>query len=202
MKSFLTVLLLVMLIAFPHITAEETEPKVLELLPIETILVEPIGLTNINIWVPAAKAGPFINKGCTEKSGCLYSLALPGSVNHTKSESCPKGIAKELAKYTADYYRGQLPFTIFNGWQWEYSYSLCEFESVTYNLLNWGGSWESSWEAILKIGDGTNNLQWVNVLPSAEFAEKNNGDKRKSNIRIRVFSSVRIRDGYPKKRRL
>ena len=173
-----------------------------QLPPIETFLLEPIKLESVSVWVPAAKTGPLINRSCRPKKNCLYSCVLPASVHHTKTERCPKEVAGLLAEYTACYHEQSLPLTIFNGWQWEYSYSLCQFETVTYDLPERGGCWENSWEAILTQSTGSADFQWFQLSPSNEFVGKLSSSKPKSSIEVRTFDSMRTRDGYPKKRQL
>ena len=41
--------------------------------PIETFLAKPIDLENINVWVPAQKTGPVINRSCRPKKNCSFS---------------------------------------------------------------------------------------------------------------------------------
>jgi len=173
-----------------------------QLLPIETFLLEPIELENISIWVPAGKTGPLINRSCRPKTNCSYSCVLPATVHHTKTELCPKDVARLLAEYTACYHERSLPLTIFNGWQWEYSYSLCQFESVTYDLPQRGGCWENSWEAILTQSTGSADFEWLQVFPLGKFVGESDGNKQKSRIEVKTFNSMRTRDGYPKKRQL
>ena len=169
--------------------------------PVETFLLEPVELENVCVWVPADKAGPFINMACQPRSGS-YSFVLGAKVEHTKTQTCPETAARLLAEYTARYHQEALPLTIFNGWQWEYSYSLCEFETVGYELDRHGGSWENSWEAILTQSVGSANCQWLQIRPFGEFVTKSGSDEQKSSIDVRSFSSMRTRDGYPKKRKL
>lgn len=173
-----------------------------QLPPIETFLLEPIELENISVWVPADKTGPVINRSCQPKNNCSFSCVLPATVHHTKTEFCPKELARLLAEYTAYYHEQSLPLTIFNGWQWEYSYSLCQFESVTYDLPQRGGCWESSWEAILTQSTGSANFEWLQVFPLGKFVGESDGNKQKSRIEVKTFNSTRTRDGYPKKRQL
>ncbi len=173
-----------------------------QLPPIETFLLEPIELENISVWVPADKTGPVINRSCQPKNNCSFSCVLPATVHHTKTEFCPKELARLLAEYTAYYHEQSLPLTIFNGWQWEYSYSLCQFESVTYDLPQRGGCWESSWEAILTQSTGSADFEWLQVFPLDKFVGESDGNKQKSRIEVKTFNSMRIRDGYPKKRQL
>lgn len=173
-----------------------------QLPPLEVFVIEPVELEQISVWVPVAKAGPFINRSCVPKTNCLYSCVLPATVNHTKTEFCPDGVAKLLAEYTARYHEQRLPLTIFNGWQWECSYSLCQFETVTYDLPERTGCWEGSWEAVLIQSVGSVEAQWLQVSPSDETGSNSDSDKQKSQIEVRTFDSLRTRNGYPKERRL
>jgi hypothetical protein len=173
-----------------------------QLPPLETFIIEPIELEHISVWIPAAKAGPFINRSCLAKTDCLYSCVLPAAVNHTKTEFCPDGVAKLLAEYTARYHEQTLPLTVFNGWRWEYSYSLSQFETVTYDLPERGGCWEGSWEAMLTQSVGSVEAQWLQVSPSDETTYNSEIDKQKSQIEVRTFNSLRTRNGYPKERKL
>jgi hypothetical protein len=127
---------------------------------------------------------------------------LPATVHHTKTEFCPAELARLLAEHTAYYHEQSLPLTIFNGWQWEYSYSLCQFESVTYDLPQRGGCWENSWEAILTQSTGSTSFQWIEVSPLNKFAGKPDSGERRSHIEVKTFNSMRTRDGYPKNRQL
>jgi hypothetical protein len=173
-----------------------------ELPPIETSLLEPIGLENVNIWVPADKTGPTINRSCRSRKNCTYACVLPASIYHTKTELCPKEVARLLAEYVACYYERNLPLTILNGWQWEYSYSLSQFESGIYDLSERGGSWENSWEAILTGSIGSAEFQWVQVSSSEDLLLKSDNNEQETNIEVITFDSMRIRDGYPKIRKL
>jgi len=170
--------------------------------PIETFLPQPIELENVSIWVPAAKVGPLINRSCMAKRNCPYSCRLPANVSHRRTESCPEPLARLLAQYAAGYHQDSMPLTIFNGWQWEYSYSLCEFDSVVYSLHSHGGSWEYSSEAILTESAGSVQAVWMSVGPSGKYECESVGEPMKSDIEISSFSSMRVRDGYPKERDL
>ena len=172
-----------------------------ELPPIETVLLEPINLENVSLWIPAAKTGPFINRSCQLKK-CTCSSVIPASVNHTKGEDCPQEVARLLAEYTAIYQEKGLPLTVFNGWQWEFSYSLSQFKSAAYNLPARRGCWENAWEAILTLSVGSVELKWVDINTSGDFVYRQFGDAEKSDIEVRTFSSMRTRDGYPKERQL
>ena len=170
--------------------------------PIETFLLEPIEVENISVWVPAGKAGPVINRSCRAEKNCLYSCVLPASVNHTKTELCPEEVARLLAEHAACYHEASLPLTIFNGWEWECPYSLCQFESVAYDLPERGGCWEGTWEAVLTRSVGSAHFQWVQVSSSGKLTQNSDHSGHKTNIEVINFDSLRTRDGYPKKRKL
>jgi len=169
-----------------------------QLPPLETFVIEPIKLENISIWVPSARGGPMINRGCQPKEN-LYFFALPASVRHEKTGTCPDEIARLLAESTASYYKQTLPLTIVDGWRWEYSCNLAQFESTTYNLRPLDGWWESSWEAILTQSTGLVNCQWLYISEPTKSIENPVGNEQKSSIEVNNFSYLRIRRGYPKK---
>jgi len=173
-----------------------------QLPPLETFLIEPIKLENISIWVPAARCGPMINRACRPQENRLYSFALPASVRHEKTDLCPDEIARLLVEYTALYYKQTLPLTIVDGWRWEYSSNLAQFEPVTYDLPEHGGCWEDSWEAVLTQSTGLLNCQWLQISEPDKPTVKQINGEQKSNIEINNFSHVRTRNGYPKKRNL
>ncbi|HUW18899.1 MAG TPA: hypothetical protein VMW16_06315 [Sedimentisphaerales bacterium] len=205
MRHRLTILCLVVLCMYSKILPAETEhstSNLPQLPPIETFLLEPIELEKVSVWVPAAKAGPVINRACQARGNSLYLAGLPVSVNHTKTESCPDEVGRLLAEYTASFHQQDLPLTIFNGWQWEYTYGLSELAPVRYDLPARGGSWENSWEAILTQGVGSVSFQWTRLSASGDSAGHSDGSKEKSNIELRTFSFMRTRDGYPKTRKL
>jgi len=195
---------------------------------LETFLVEPIEIDNIGIWVPADRTGPVINRSCGTRKDCVYSCLLPADVRHAKTADCPDWLARLLAEYAARYHEESLPLTIFNGWQWEYSYSLCQFESVVYDLAPRGGSWENSLEAVLTRTRGAVAGTWLQI-PAADpappeeklrpeagsqpaltgnstFGSSSSVARRTcpdhSTIEVTTFTSIRTRDGYPKKRQL
>lgn len=180
----------------------QTIANSLQLPPIETFLMEPIELENISIWVPANKVGPVINRTCTHNTGILYLSTLPASVRHTKIETCPDKVARLLAEYAACYHQQNLPLTVFNGWQWEYSYSMCQSKSVKYDLPMRGGSWENSWEAVLTQSTGSSDFLWLRISVTNDFLDKSDNSEHKSSIEVKTFSSMRTRDGYPKERQL
>jgi len=171
-----------------------------QLPPMETFVLEPFELENVSVWIPAVKTGPLINESCRPEKNCSFSCMLPANVHHTKTELCPEGVARLLAEYAAFYHEQSVPLTIFNGWQWEYSYGLWQFESVTYDLPERGGSWENLWEAVLTKTTGSADFQWFLVFPSGGLADKSDSNKQKSHIDVTTFNSIRTRDGYPKKR--
>jgi hypothetical protein len=173
----------------------------LDLPAIETFVTEPTVIENISIWVPVARSGPFINRSCRAQENLVFSLALPASVKHQKTSRCLDPIARILAELTSFYHSWSLPLTIFNGWQWEYTYSMCQYESVSYNLARRGGCWEDSWEAILNLSCGTIRLQQLDV-DSAEKFSVHKSEPSESIIKVKTFSSMRTRNGYPKERQL
>lgn len=176
-------------------------PAEVNLPAIETFVVEPTAIESVNIWVPAARSGPFINRSCRIKENLAFSSILPASVKHQKSDNCPDQIARILAELASFYHWQSLPLTIFNGWQWEYTYSMCQYESVSYDLANRGGSWENGWEAILNLSCGAIQLQQLDIESPEKFSV-NNTAPAQSVIEIKTFSSMRTRDGYPKERKL
>jgi len=167
----------------------------------ETFVTEPTVIENISIWVPAARNGPFINRSCRIKENLAFSSVLPASISHQKTDACPSPIARILAELIAFYHAQALPLTIFNGWQWEYSYSLCQYESVSYNLERRGGCWENAWEAILNLSCGMSRIQ-ILELESLEKFSMPKSVPSESIIEVKTFSSMRTRDGYPKERQL
>lgn len=123
-------------------------------------------------------------------------------MEHSKTESCPDELARLLAQYAAHYHEKSLPLTMFNGWQWEYSYSMSQFELVSYDLPRRGGCWENSWEAILTQSMGSITFQWLKVSSPKETVAKHNNDGQSSAIKVNTFNDMRTRNGYPKKRQL
>jgi hypothetical protein len=168
----------------------------------ETFLLEPIILENIGIWVPAAKFGPEINFSCKLRTGYSYSAVLAAAVSHTKTESCPQELARLLAEYGAAYHQESLPMTIFAGWRWECPFSLCQFESVSFDLAKYGGCWEGSWEAILIRSTGSIGMQCARISETHTLAAGSDDAEPQSSIEITTFNSMRARDGYPKDQRL
>jgi hypothetical protein len=199
-KLYLTVSLLFTMVILTNDNQGKSASQSLP--PMETFLIEPIEVENVSAWIPAGNSGPLINRSCQPKRNCSFSCVLPATVRHTRTESSPKEVARLLAEHTARYHEQSLPLTIFNGWQWEYSYSLCQFESVTYDLPQRGGCWESCWEAILTQSTGSANFEWTRILPSGELAGTHAGKRQGSQIEVKTFNSMRTRDGYPKERQL
>lgn len=180
--------------------AENGPPSAL-LPAIETYITEPLAIENVSIWVPADKSGPYINNSCRAKHDLTLSSALPATVNHQKSEGCPEAIARILAEQTSYYHAQWLPLTIFNGWQWENTYNISQYESASYDLAQRGGSWETSWEAVLNVSCGSFSIRKMNI----ESLEKYHMQKTvsgESRIDVKTFTSMRTRDGYPKERQL
>lgn len=175
-------------------------PDLMQLPPIEVFCIEPVELENISIWVPAARVGPAINKNCQPQRNCQYSFVLPASVYHEKTPLCPVNAARLIAEYTAFYHMRSLPLTIFDGWRWEYSYSLSPIESGMYDLPQNGGCWENSWEAVLTQSEGQVRCRWLDIFDSGRFVEKSDDGKQKSTIEVKTISCVKVRNGYPKKR--
>jgi hypothetical protein len=195
-------LLLVFIFLTPFVKClADTGLAEVNLPPIETFIVEPTTIESVNIWVPAARSGPFINRSCRIKENLVFSSVLPASVKHQKTDNCPDQVARILAELTSFYHWQALPLTIFNGWQWEYTYSMCQYESVSYDLANRGGSWENGWEAILNLSCGTIQLQQLNIKSLEKFSVNKNTPAQ-SVIEVKTFSSMRTRDGYPKERKL
>ena|GEM_PF-3416442 len=174
----------------------------LELPPLETFILEPVQLENISVWVPAGKIGPTINRSCRPKEDCSYTCVLPASVEHEKNNSCPEEAARLLAEHTACFHEESLPLTIFNGWRWEYTYSLSQFESGVYALPSRGGCWENSWEAVLTESVGSMGMQRLRITSSAELAGEATQSDVQTSIQVKTFDSMRTRDGYPKERKL
>jgi hypothetical protein len=172
----------------------------LELPPIETALLGPIELESISIWVPARKIGPTINRASCSRAVIrkAYSFGLPIGVQHTKSPCCPQEVARLLAEHVATHREKCVPITIFNGWQWEYSNSLCQFSSGAYTVPPKGHYWENSWEAILSQDIGFAHLNWVPISLSSSPLARSDSSEQTSNVEVLTFSSKRTRDGYPK----
>ncbi len=173
-----------------------------DLPPLETFILEPIQLENISVWVPAGKIGPTINRSCRPKEDCSYTCVLPASVEHEKNDSCPEEAARLLAEHTACFHEQSLPLTILNGWRWEYSYSLSQFESGVYSLPSRGGCWENSWEAVLTESAGSMGFHWLQIPSSAALAQEAARGDVQTTIQVKTFDSLRTRDGYPKERKL
>jgi hypothetical protein len=182
--------------------SNQVTPDLSQLPPIEIFYIEPVELESISILVPAAKAGPAINRACQPQMNCVYSFVLPSSVHHEKTSLCPVEAAWLIAEYTAFYHKRSLPLTIFDGWRWEYFYSLSPIESGTYDLPQDGGCWENSWEAVLTQSAGLVCCQWSDILDSGEFLEKSGDSEQKSSIEVKTISCLKARNGYPRKRNL
>jgi hypothetical protein len=166
----------------------------------ETFVVEPVAVENISLWVPVAVKGPFINNSCLRKNyDCSFSL--PAIVKHQKTENCPQQTAMILAQETSFYHSDYIPLTVFNGWQWECVPNISKYNSVNYSLPPRGGSWQCSWAAIMNLSCGCVKLQQIEISSPYNFTINNNL-LLESTIEVKTFSSLRIRNGYPKKRQL
>jgi len=189
------------LVALPVVlgASHVTEPPT----PLDTFVVEPARLSTISIWVPTDRTGPVINRSCRPENNCTYSSTIASVVSHTKTESCLPGVARTLAECVAPHYESRLPLTIFNGWQWEYSFNICQYGAASYDMPARGGSWEASWEAILTYSVGEMESAWRRA---------GSGDRGRSDpntiasggscIEIGTFDQMRLRNGYPKIRKL
>lgn len=172
-----------------------------ELPPIETFCMEPFRLEYPAYWVPAAKPPPSINMSCRAKKGCRFATSLPAEITHTKTKNCPPEIARLLAEKAADRHKNSLPLTFSQQWKWEYQFNLAQFQMIEYNLSARGGSWENCWEAIINQTEGSGTFTWLPLTCSNNQITENNS-RQKTNIDVKTFSSMRIRDGYPKKRKM
>ena len=182
--------------------AGETPSQVPDLPPLETFVLQPVSIDCIGVWVPADREGPIINRSCAARRNGVYSSNLSASVHHTKTEDCPDALARLLAEYAAPLHEQHLPLTIFNGWQWEYSYSLSQFESTLYDLDARGGSWENALEAVLTRTLGSVAGEWIPVPHEGGLPGDVRTDHAQSRIEVITFDSLRTRDGYPKIRQL
>jgi len=195
-------LLSALLFLFCDVGLAEPNQPVMNLPAIETFCIKPVELENVSIWVPAAKSVPVINRSCMARTSGRFSSVLPATIEHTKTQVCPDQVARLLAEHTASYHEDSLPLTIFNGWQWEYTFSLCGFESVSYEVPGGGGCWENSFEAILTQSCGVSSFVWVRIPSDGTPVRSHTEDNAGSQIDVRTFSSMRTRDGYPKQRHL
>lgn len=166
--------------------------------PVETFILEPIALEYLSIWVPASMSGPNVNRSCGLQRNRSYACLLPASVHHVKSEVCPDTVARVLAEHVAPYHERSLPLTIFNGWQWEYSYGLSQYESVCYDLPARGGSWQYALEATLCISSGMACGQWLEIPAEQDQSQESHHATQISQVTVETFDSIRVRDGYPK----
>ncbi len=168
-------------------------------IPLETFLIKPIDVEHLDIWVPAAKVGPMFNRSCRPRLNCSYSANMPADIRHTKQPGSQTQLARLLAEHAASFHKESLPLTIFNGWKWEYSYNLCQYVSVVYDLEENGGSWENSFEAILSITSGSADIVGMAFSPDGRFSFETVNPEQNSNIQVSTFSELGNRYGYPKK---
>ena len=166
---------------------------------IETFVVLPPDIETICVWVPVDKVGPVINRACTAKKDCGYAKSLPADVHHDKDANCLDVVARLLAQAVSVLHADVLPLTIFNGWQWEYSYSMADYDEQVYKLPARGGSWENCSEAIYVKTFGRIVSGWIRLSDQSEEIVMNGSE---SNITVETFIKMRIRNGYPKQRQL
>jgi len=126
-------------------------------------------------------------------------MSLPADVRHNKNAACPDIVARMLAQAVSFLHVNVMPLTIFNGWQWEYSYSMAGYDAKVYELSARGGSWENCSEAIYIKTFGSIFSEWIS--PSGESANEKN-ETSSSNIIVETFTNLRTRNGYPKQRQL
>jgi len=193
------VLLLVLFFGFSFSSAADSGEYLCGLPAMETILTEPVDLTRLSVWVPAKRAGPFINRACRDTHNHICIFGLPSGVIHRKGDGCPAGVGRILARYSFSYCHQDIPLVLTDNWKWDYNYSESGYKSAIYDLNKRGGSWECSWEAILNIGVGNFGYECFSIFPSGRL-ESQGRERTESRIEIKTFSSVRLRDGYPKQR--
>lgn len=200
MKYRLITVLMMMNVFWISSSARAADQETLKSLSLETFMIEPIDATTIHIWVPADKVGPKINRACQDRAHNLYTCQLPADVIHAKTDNCLSGLARLLAEYVWPDFKENLPLTIFNGWKWEFVYSLSQHETVEYKLGKRGGAWENMVEAIFSETLGSVQGGWVSACSSSQTPSVYTNQK--SDIEVRSFSSLRSRNGYPKQRQL
>jgi len=197
MRLYLSIVIFLIL----GVCMAEDAQAYIDLPAIETFVTEPTVIESVSVWVPVARSGPFVNRSCRIRENLTFSSVLPAALKHQKTDTCPDSTARILAELTSFYHSQSLPLTIFNGWQWEYTYSMCQYESISYDLAQRGGCWENAWEAIMSLSCGASQIQVLELESLEKFTVKNTLPA-KSIIEIKTFSSKRTRDGYPKERQL
>ena len=165
----------------------------------ETFVVSQLQTVNFIAYVPAVQNGPFINRSCRARTGCTVSSNLPAIVIHRKTDDCMAYAGRILAESVWTYYKDSMPLTIFNGWQWQYNYGICQFKKSLYDLDRRGGCWETAMEAKLNCTFAGSKCNWLRINSDGSFSYKPAGE---SNIEILNFSNLRDRNGYPKNRKL
>ena len=155
-------------------------------------IIEPVTCRGVEIWVPAIKQGPIINRSCRPRKNCNFETGLQSTVLHEKDSLCPDYAARFLAEYSHVRFRKVLPLTIEQGWQWKGLTCEVERDYGRYDLEALGGSWENSWEAVLSIGQSDIKTGWLD----------DSDEEQMSSINVEMFSNMRVRDGYPKKCKL
>ena len=197
-KRWMAIGLLCLAVAASAQESETAPSPQLALPPLEIFLIESMQLEHLAIWIPADKTGPTINRSCRTRTHCQYTCTLPAHVEHSKSDDCPAPAARLLADFVAPAHQNRLPLTIFNGWQWEYRYSLSQFETAYYDLRYHGGSWENCLEAVVHQTTGSLSGKWYRL--QADHMIDTSDANWQSVIDIISYSAIRTRHGYPKKR--
>jgi len=200
-KTLFNSFLLILAAAVLSVESLEAKRASVKPPPLETFYLEPIELENISIWVPAVKDPPVINRACMPKKNLKTNIFLPDRIRHTKSPGCPNEVARLLAEYTAGYYKQDIPLTIFNGWQWDYHFSLSGYKTFSYDLPARGGAWENCMEAVLTQSIGLGSINSFKVPSLKKLSKGSDNNELNIEICVQIFSSVKTRDGYPKKRK-
>lgn len=166
---------------------------------IKTFVVMPPDIENVCVWVTADKIGPLINRSCKATGNRSYAMSLPADVRHGKDTNCPDIVARLLAQAVSALHIDVLPLTIFNGWQWEYSYSMADYDAKVYVLSARGGSWENCSEAVYIKTFGKVASGWISRSSRSQEIFTN---ASASNITVETFTNMRTRNGYPCQRQL
>ncbi len=200
LNKLLLLTIIVLLVCISVINAGINPDRKIEddSIPLETFIIKPIDLEHLDIWVPAAKAGPIFNRSCQPRRNCSYSAAMPANIRHKKKPGSLPQLARLLGEHAASFHKESLPLTIFNGWQWEYSYNLCQYVSEVYDLGEHGGSWENSFEAILSVTGGNADIVSMAFSRDGQLSFETFNPEQNSNIFVSTFSAMGNRYGYPK----
>jgi hypothetical protein len=177
------------------------ENNVIEDFPVETLVLKPMNLTTLSIRVPAAVAGPELNWSCRPLKNCSYSCSVPAFVIHEKDHECGDGVARLLAEYAATFCEEKVPLTIFTGWKWDFFYEMCDFNSIAYEVPG-HSSWEAGFQTIFTQIAGHLRYEWLTIPWAENTATSTNRSLAQSTIEVTTYTSLGIRDGYPKTRTL